>query len=79
MRIVEIISECGNHEVVYGVSVADKNGVTSYCKLTCSKEKIKQLKRNLEDSDISAVHIPDIIKDFIAEEACDKLIANSML
>ncbi len=79
MRNIEILSDCSNNETVYGILINDNGTNQQYSNLTTSKKKIEQLKRNLEDSDVSAVHIPDIIRDFIAEEACDKLIANSML
>ena len=79
MRKVEITSLYFENETLYGIVISDNESEVRYCNLTQSREKIEQLKRNLEDSDISAVHIPDIIKDAIAEEACNRLIENALL
>ncbi len=79
MRTIEVLSNNCDERTMYGLSIVENGFEAEYKELTHSKEKIEQLKRSLADSDISAVHIPDIIKDFIAEEACNKLIANSLL
>ncbi len=78
-RKIRIIQAMVNNRICYGIAI-EENGITEeYSAITESEEKAEQLIRNLTDSDISAVHIKDIIRDFITEEACDKLLANSLL
>ena len=78
-RKIRIIHNTVNNRISYGIEVEENGNTEVYSDITESEEKAEQLKRNLADSDISAVHIRDIIRDFIAEDACDKLIANSLL
>lgn len=63
----------------YGLEIRENGKTRDFSELTESKDRIEQLKRNLENSDISAVHIKDIIRDFVAEEACDRLMLNSLM
>ena len=63
----------------YGLEIRENGNTRDFSELTESKDRIEQLKRNLENSDISAVHINDIIRDFVAEEACDRLMLNSLM
>lgn len=63
----------------YGLEIRENGKTRDFSELTESKDRIEQLKRNLENSDISAVHINDIIRDFVAEEACDRLMLNSLM
>ena len=63
----------------YGLEIRENSKTRDFSELTVSKDRIEQLKRNLENSDISAVHINDIIRDFVAEEACDRLMLNSLM
>ena len=78
-RRIRIIHSNVNSKSYYGIEIEENGNTETFSAVTESEEKAEQLKRNLEDSDISAVHIRDIIRDFIAEEACDKLIASSLL
>ena len=78
-RKVIITKNFINNRAFFGIRI-EENGITEeYPAITENEEKAEQLKRNLADSDISAVHIKDIIKDYITEEACDKLLASSLL
>ena len=45
----------------YGLEIRENGKTRDFSELTESKDRIEQLKRNLENSDISAVHINDII------------------
>ena len=75
-----IITEKMNQDgKAYGLEIQENGKTRDFSGLTASKDRIEQLKRNLENSDISAVHINDIIRDFVAEEACDRLMLNSLM
>ena len=78
-RKIRIIHSNVNSKRYYGIEIEENGNTETFSAVTESEEKAEQLKRNLADSDISAVHIRDIIRDFITEEACDKLIASSLL
>lgn len=69
---------CGNR-VSYGIEICENGKTQSFSALTENKERLEQLKIRLSNSDISAVHINDIIRDFVTEEACDRLLLNSLL
>ncbi len=75
-----VITEKQNEDSVsYSLEIRENGNIYCYSELTESRKRIEQLKRNLENSDISAVHISDIIRDFITEDACDRLLANSLM
>ncbi len=78
-RNIVITEQLADEIKYYGINITENGKTMCYFRLTEKKEKIEQLKRNLQNSDISAVHINDIIRDFIAEDACDKLLINSLL
>ncbi len=78
-RSIIITEQCENGITYYGIDVNENNKSSSYIRLTEHKEKIEQLKGRLLNPDISAVHINDIIIDFIEEDACNKLLLNSLL
>lgn len=78
-RNLRIIHSTVNNRIYYGIEIEENGNTETYSAVTESEEKAEQLIRNLADSDISAVHIKDIIRDFITEEHCDKLLANSLL
>ena len=78
-RKINLTENIRTGRITYGIEIITNDITETYPDITANKEKAEQLIRNLEDSDISAVHIKDIIRDFIAEEACDKLLANSLL
>lgn len=75
-----IITEKSNQDgISYGLEIRENGKTRDFSELTESKDRIEQLKRNLENSDISAVHIDDIIRDFVTEDACDRLMLNSLM
>ena len=75
-----VITEKQNEDSVsYGLEIRENGNIYCYSALTESRKRLEQLKRNLENSDISAVHISDIIRDYITEDACDRLLANSLM
>lgn len=75
-----VITEKQNEDSVsYGLQIREGGNVSCFSGLTENKNRIEQLKRNLENSDISAVHISDIIRDFVTEDACNRLLANSLM
>ncbi len=75
-----VITEKQNSDTTsYGVEIRENGNINCFSCLTERKDRIEQLKRNLENSDISAVHINDIIRDFVTEDACDRLLLNSLL
>ena len=78
-RKIKVISKSFNGRTFFGLEIEENGKTDTYSAITESEEKAEQLKQNLADSDISAVHIRDIIRDFITEDACDKMMANSLL
>ena len=78
-RTIVITEELKEDVKTYGLEIREHGALSCYSGLTERKEKIEQLKRNLENSDISAVHINDIIRDFVTEDACDRLLLNSLM
>lgn len=78
-RIIVITEKLINGTKSYGLEIHENGSTSNLSGLTEQKEKIEQLKRKLENSDISAVHINDIIRDFVTEDACDKLLLNSLM
>ena len=79
MRKTYVTKTKTNNKVCYGIDISENETVTSFPDISDDKEEVEQLAVKLSDADIAFVHIQDIIKDFIAERACDKLIANSLL
>ena len=49
----------------FGLAVITQDGVREYSSLTCDFEKINKLSDSINHSDVSALHIDDIIEDFI--------------
>lgn len=78
-RNIVITEELKEDTKTYGLEIRECGSISLFSGLTERKEKIEQLKRNLENSDISAVHINDIIRDFVTEDACDRLLLNSLM
>ena len=78
-RTVVITEELIEDTKSYGLEIREHGSISHFSGLTERKEKVEQLKRNLENSDISAVHISDIIRDFVTEDACDRLLMNSLM
>ena len=79
MREIVITEKLNGDIISYGLTIRENGKTSCYSALTENKIRIEQLKRNLENSDISAVHINDIIRDFITEDACDRLLSNALL
>lgn len=78
-REIVITEKLNEDSISYGLKIRENGKTTCFSGLTERKDRIEQLKRNLENSDISAVHINDIIRDFVTEDACDRLLLNSLL
>lgn len=75
-----VIKEKQNGDTIsYGIEIRENGNINCFSGLTERKDRIEQLKRNLENSDISAVHINDIVRDFVAEDACDRLLLNALM
>lgn len=79
MRKVTITERIKDNKIIYGLNISGNETAISFPEITDNKEQAEQLCQKLSDEDISFVHIQDIVKDFIAEGVCDKLIANSLL
>ena len=77
-RSVAVIKTMHSDNASYGLKITEENIETVYSNLSDSEDKIKKLCLNLQNSDISIVHINDIIRDFIVEEAYDRLFENSL-
>ena len=78
-RKIVITEKQSDDLVSYGLEIRENGNISRFSCLTEKRERIEQLKRNLENSDISAVHIDDIIRDFITEDACSRLIMNTLM
>ena len=65
-------------KISYGVTITEETKTKHFYNLSENPERVESLCHNLQNTDISEAHIEDIIRDFIVEEACDRLIENSL-
>ncbi len=79
MRNIEITENISGNEIIFGLKISENETAISFPEITNNKERAELLCRRLLNDDIAIIHIQDIVRDFIAEESCDKLIANSLL
>lgn len=79
MKNVTVIESNKNGCKMYGIEIVTENSeILCYQELSSDKESVEKLARNLDNSDISAVHINDIVGDFIIGESYDKLAINNI-
>lgn len=77
---IEIIKETLHNKYIgdyqsYGFSIIKNNGqIELFHDITCNKNEIKKLYNILKRSNISEIHIKDIISDFIAKSATTFLL-----
>lgn len=79
MKNVTLTESNKNGYKMYGIEIiTDEGEKLQYQELSFDKSAVEKLAKNLVNSDISTVHIKDIVGDFIVGESCDKLILNNL-
>ena len=75
---ISVIRKNLSGENLFGVNISADNRTFIFSNISHSETTVNKLVKRLAGSDISSLHVADIIKDFIVENTIERLRENNL-